>query len=161
MLTQHTHKQEENESYNILLREKTLSGQMDLMRNNGADSPSSMDEQDDDRGRPASSIGKRSTLDVVSELDELDPFNPATLVKERDRDGSPSSSTRASRKGSRRSMRHEGESLGDLPITGPGLDLAAELGRAESKDILEGNVPPPSAAKVEKSEKDVLVDCEL
>lgn len=31
-----------------------------------------------------------------------------------------------------------GESLADLPITGPGLDLAAELGRAENKDIADG-----------------------
>jgi hypothetical protein len=31
------------------------------------------------------------------------------------------------------------ESLANLPITGPGLDLAAELGRVENKDVLSGN----------------------
>ena len=44
--------QEENESYNILLREKTISGQYDLFRRVSEDSPSFGDEdgQTDDMG---------------------------------------------------------------------------------------------------------------
>jgi hypothetical protein len=37
-----------------------------------------------------------------------------------------------------------------LPITGPGLDLAAELGRAENKDILESRADDPLKEKREK-----------
>lgn len=39
-----------------------------------------------------------------------------------------------------------GETLADLPITGPGLDLAAELGRAENKDSYD-----PSGRRLRKA----------
>jgi hypothetical protein len=38
------------------------------------------------------------------------------------------------RAGSTRAASPKGESLADLPVAGPGLDLAAELGRAQNKD---------------------------
>ncbi|KAI0331941.1 hypothetical protein GY45DRAFT_1299893 [Cubamyces sp. BRFM 1775] len=147
--------QEENESYNILLREKTLSGQFDVMRMGGTSSvptePSDSEAGDEDDGRDAESLRSRttarSTLDPVDERaeehHELDPqFQEEPLVPEpQDED-----SARAPRRGGRRrttstasrSPAPRGESLANLPITGPGLDLAAELGRAENKDLLEG-----------------------
>ncbi|TFK30547.1 hypothetical protein FA15DRAFT_662522 [Coprinopsis marcescibilis] len=140
--------QEENESYMILLREKTLSGQFDLMKQVGGTSGSSDDEDDeDDHGkgvddRSLHSIG-RSTLDRVEEEPEASVGK--TLESEfadLDVSTSPRSSRQPSRQGRKRtssSAAPRGESLADLPITGPGLDLAAELGRAENKDILDGN----------------------
>ncbi|OSD03637.1 hypothetical protein PYCCODRAFT_1434544 [Trametes coccinea BRFM310] len=146
--------QEENESYNILLREKTLSGQFDVMRMGGTSSvptePSESEAGDDDDGRDAESLRSRTTarsvLDPVDEHPEehhdLDPNFELQDQDVQDED----SSTRAPRRGGRRrttstasrSPAPRGESLANLPITGPGLDLAAELGRAENKDLLEG-----------------------
>ncbi|KAG8995915.1 hypothetical protein FRB94_008708 [Tulasnella sp. JGI-2019a] len=148
--------QEENESYNILLRERTLSGRFDIMRATGTRSP---DEDEgvfshpvedtpiqkafgEDRlGRSMSVRSRSTTLDVVPEHDEV-AGAPSELGR---RDESPESkhSKRSRRAGGKTgSPVLRGESLGDLPITGPGLDLAAELGRAENKDILEGRVEP-------------------
>ena len=133
--------QEENESYMILLREKTLSGQFDLMRQVGGASSTSDDGSDDEReggtdGGSLLSLG-RSTLDrVVEEGAEVSNSE----VPENMSDSGAPQSLRSGRR-SRRISSHlsRGESLADLPITGPGLDLAAELGRAENKDILAGN----------------------
>lgn len=148
--------QEENESYLILLREKTLSGQIDLMKQVGAvEGDSEDDDEDGDGGEEESSrygsIG-RSTLDRVDEesgevhglLDQVEGTDP-------DLDSLHSSrhSARPSRKRTMSSTGLRGESLADLPITGPGLDLAAELGRAENKDILAGNA-------VEERESSIL-----
>ncbi|TFY83770.1 hypothetical protein EWM64_g231 [Hericium alpestre] len=154
--------QEENESYNILLREKTLSGQYDLMKQVGGGSVSSSEQGDDeddtdgDVGSMKSPSRPRSVLDTVHEHTEevLDPdYAKAGERQEEkaesedpDRDALASPrSARHPRHGRRRttstasrSPSARGESLADLPITGPGLDLAAELGRAENKDVLEG-----------------------
>jgi len=66
---------------------------------------------------------------------------------------------RPERKRTSSSHGQRGESLAGLPLTGPGLDLAAELGRAENKDILAENSldsresqPPP--IKTKKGKKD-------
>ena len=135
--------QEENESYMILLREKTLSGQFDLMKQVGGVSD---DGSDDDRDGSTDvgsmlSLG-RNTLDRVEEEE-------AEVL---DSDEAPEGISNSSVAQSLRSSRHptrprrisshlpRGESLADLPITGPGLDLAAELGRAENKDILAENI---------------------
>ncbi|KAG8843510.1 hypothetical protein FRB96_004017 [Tulasnella sp. 330] len=149
--------QEENESYNILLRERTLSGRFDIMRATGTRSP---DEEEDPFGasvedtpiqksmnfgddRPARSMSRSTTLDVVPEHDEV-AVAPSESSRRDDSPGSKHSkrSRRAAARTSTGSPVIRGESLGDLPITGPGLDLAAELGRAENKDILEGRVEP-------------------
>jgi len=150
--------QEENESYNILLREKTLSGQYDLFRQVNGDSPSSGDEdgQTDDLGDVGSvQSGAHSTqLGTVDEHPDEDHLH-TDLGTDRGDDLMPNSDDEGSlaREGSTRGKRSRqgrnrlgshsppprGESLAGLPITGPGLDLAAELGRAENKDILEGH----------------------
>lgn len=133
--------QEENESYMILLREKTLSGQFDLMRQVGGGSS----EDDDDDGTENTDVRSlhsttRSTLDRVEE--ELPEDNLAHELGLDTRDTDSPTSRQPGRPTRKRTMSSSsgprGESLADLPITGPGLDLAAELGRAENKDILEG-----------------------
>ncbi|KAG5648082.1 hypothetical protein DXG03_007117 [Asterophora parasitica] len=142
--------QEENESYMILLREKTLSGQFDLLRQVGGENSSDGDEDDDDDDYAENAdVGSlhsttRSTLDRVEEEiteESLEHELERSLHLETRSIESPS--RQPSRSGRKRttstSGAPRGESLADLPITGPGLDLAAELGRAENKDILEGN----------------------
>lgn len=138
--------QEENESYNILLRERTLTGQFDLSKRlNGAPSDSADGDSvartgDDDAGSMRST--SRSLLDPVDETPEGSAMDPG-LVNGFDAPDSDSVSS-GHRLGGRHSRRANtgsvsqsparGETLADLPITGPGLDLAAELGRAENRD---------------------------
>lgn len=140
--------QEENESYNILLRERTLTGQFDLSKRlNGAPSDSADDDsttrtKEDDAGSMRSA--SRSLLDPVDETPEGGPMDP-NLTNGFDVPGHDSASS-DHRSGGRHMRRvgnntgstsqspARGETLADLPITGPGLDLAAELGRAENKD---------------------------
>ncbi|KXN89922.1 hypothetical protein AN958_04926 [Leucoagaricus sp. SymC.cos] len=140
--------QEENESYMILLREKTLNGQFDLMRQVGTGSATSEDDENenDDNVEQQTDVGSlrsigRSTLDRVDEEgDGIEDIVGDGTNLEGDLE-KPRFSRHSSRQGRRRTnSTHEtqGESLADLPITGPGLDLAAELGRAENKDMLEG-----------------------
>ena len=88
----------------------------------------------------------RSLLDPVDETPEGGAMDPSLVngfdVTDND---SVSSSRRlggrhARRLGNTGSASHSparGETLADLPITGPGLDLAAELGRAENKDSFD------------------------
>jgi len=156
--------QEENESYNILLREKTLTGRFDLLRgaSGGSDDGDDGDSRlsfAEERDGPPASMRSKSNLDAVPEADE--PFGKV-------RDGSPkgSQSMRSSRRASPvRSRRGQvvrngslsparEETLGDLPISGPGLDLAAELGRAENRNILEGGVDPSTSPKAVTTHKE-------
>lgn len=135
--------QEENESYMILLREKTLTGQFDLRKQVGASlSTTSCPEDcdmmpgDDDVGSLCS-IG-RSTLDRVEESAEEEDamLYPADTHSVDSKRRHPPRQTRRSDSVSHSPSRApRGESLADLPVAGPGLDLAAELGRAENKDI--------------------------
>ncbi|KAG6885456.1 hypothetical protein C0993_001536 [Termitomyces sp. T159_Od127] len=138
--------QEENESYMILLREKTLSGQFDLRQVGGHNSDGYDDDDDDDHtgGTDVGSLRStaRSILDRVEE--EASEDNLAhELEHNLNLDTSPDLMSRQSSRHSRRRNTSRGptcgESLADLPITGPGLDLAAELGRAENKDMLGRN----------------------
>lgn len=158
--------QEENESYNILLRERTLNGQFDVLKMGGTSisEASSGDEEEAEDNRDSESLlsrntGRSSRLDRVDELaeeqeleaelgaePELDPSfkdhsfrdSPQSPEPEQEEESQARNArSRHSRKRSSVSAPH-GESLANLPITGPGLDLAAELGRAENKDILEG-----------------------
>ncbi|KAJ6621255.1 hypothetical protein B0H10DRAFT_2215480 [Mycena sp. CBHHK59/15] len=162
--------QEENESYMILLRERTLSGQFDVMKQVGGGSTDDGEDDDEDEDEDASAdVGSlrstdRSVLDKVEEEDvqdvqeqneTLEQQLERSLAPPRDTD-SPSHTSRQLGRPSRKrtgSLSHSpsvrGESLADLPITGPGLDLAAELGRAENKDILDGNM-------VEEQDRSVL-----
>ncbi|KAK7064133.1 hypothetical protein R3P38DRAFT_3301727 [Favolaschia claudopus] len=162
--------QEENESYMILLREKTLSGQFNVMDQVGAggSSDGETEEDDEEDERASADVGSlrsagRSVLDKVEEeedgqeLETLEQQLERSLASPRETD-SPSSNRppRSSRKRTN-SQSHSpsvrGESLADLPITGPGLDLAAELGRAENKDILDGNVVDDQDRSVLNSKK--------
>ncbi|EIN14183.1 hypothetical protein PUNSTDRAFT_80329 [Punctularia strigosozonata HHB-11173 SS5] len=148
--------QEENESYMILLREKTLNGQFDVMRTVGTESSSDGDEADDDDDEDeertsADHSSLRSTgrhpLEPVEEH-EYEHEYERDLAQELERAESDEElptkkSTRHRKKGSISDPdNHQGESLAGLGVTGPGLDLAAELGRAENKDILDGSSAP-------------------
>jgi hypothetical protein len=139
--------QEENESYNILLRERTLTGQFDLSKqldgapSDGADGDSVTRSRDDDAGSMHSA--SRSLLDPVDETPESSTMDSGLVNGSDVPDNDSVSSSRrlggrhARRPGNAGSASHSptrGETLADLPITGPGLDLAAELGRAENKD---------------------------
>lgn len=139
--------QEDNESYMILLREKTLSGQFDLLKQVGGAPNTTEGGYDDDEVviDDCADVGSlrstsRSVLDrVEEEMTEEDD------LEQHFRADSPSSNRHGRHVRRNDSASHSpsraprGESLADLPITGPGLDLAAELGRAENKDILSGD----------------------
>ncbi|KIJ45289.1 hypothetical protein M422DRAFT_251468 [Sphaerobolus stellatus SS14] len=170
--------QEENESYGLLLMERALSGTgVEMLRQmGGQDQASSRTESiNDDNERSSIRSSKRSLLDRVPEDEEY-----AFEVDQQDIPNSLASElwpgqdfSTPSASGRRRRTRQNsssptpgtpvGESLADLPITGPGLDLAAELGRAESRDILDGVQPDtPSKARssknISEAERDKEVD---
>ncbi|KIP12462.1 hypothetical protein PHLGIDRAFT_113552 [Phlebiopsis gigantea 11061_1 CR5-6] len=146
--------QEENESYNILLRERTLNGQFDILRMGGAEADQYSEtptSEEDDKDSLQSSKTSRSVLDPVHEQPEEHEEEPPELdpqfgevedadptVTADDIAGGRSSWARHSRRRSSIVV-PQGESLANLPITGPGLDLAAELGRAENKDGSDGH----------------------
>ncbi|KAG6849863.1 hypothetical protein H0H93_004212 [Arthromyces matolae] len=157
--------QEENESYMILLREKTLSGQFDLMRQVGGSHSSDVGDDDDDDPAGGTDGGSlhstnRSTLDRVEEEaseDNLEPeFDPHLGF---DTKSVESTSRQSSRHGRRRTASigpTRGESLAGLPISGPGLDLAAELGRAENKDMFdESAIEERSIGKGRRGKKSI------
>ena len=128
--------------------------------------------------RSGLSVGK-GTLDCVSELDEL-AYEASQHDKETELDPEldPDTSARQTRSlaseldpsvigeekaGSSRSRRRgltdgtsspAGESLANLPITGPGLDLAAELGRAENNGVFVLGEPPKPSGKKAKLEEE-------
>ncbi|RDB29348.1 hypothetical protein Hypma_015415 [Hypsizygus marmoreus] len=153
--------QEDNESYLILLREKTLSGQFDLRGQVGGGSSDDDDDDDDGDDATENSTDVRSLRSagrsILDRVDEELPEDSFEQELERSLDtrntDSPTSRQTGKHQGRKRTISMpsapRGESLADLPITGPGLDLAAELGRAENKDILEGNV-------VEEQDRSVL-----
>ncbi|THH07620.1 hypothetical protein EW145_g3250 [Phellinidium pouzarii] len=155
------HLQEENESYNILLREKTLNGQFDILRTVGTkeSDEGSVEEGEFNEGyerEDQSSLhsADRTPLDRVDELaEDMDSgVYGEDLEQNADiQDDVDSVSSTANRESGRRMGRggrrvatssrspaQKGESLADLPVAGPGLDLAAELGRAENQAILKG-----------------------
>ncbi|KAF9532035.1 hypothetical protein CPB83DRAFT_54416 [Crepidotus variabilis] len=132
--------QEENESYMILLRERTLSGQYDVHKQVGGTGSATDEDSDDGVSVDTSSMRSRtrSTLDIVEE-EPFEGLDSELLVDGSDSDMPQRGGRhhgRPERKRTNSSHGGQGESLAGLPITGPGLDLAAELGRAENKDIL-------------------------
>ena len=160
--------QEENESYNILLREKTLSGQYDVFRQVSGDR-SSYDEEEsqtDDMGDVqsmrsgaySSQLGtvdkhpdRRLCLPISAQITPILCNIPTMrdLWKERVRTVASAIVTVVVAM----AVLHIHPRLGASPLLDcrllaqEGLDLAAELGRAENKDILEGHpvdvsVPP-------------------
>ena len=165
--------QEENESYNILLREKTLSGQYDLFKqvNGDGSSPGDEESQTDNLGdiQSINSVAHSSQLGTVDEHPDeevlhanfgtdhgdlmQDPDDEESIGRDGSTRGKRSRQGRGHHSGSSHSPPPRGESLAGLPITGPGLDLAAELGRAENKDILEGRADDVSGPLKDKRER--------
>ncbi|KAI0271337.1 hypothetical protein BC834DRAFT_1025172 [Gloeopeniophorella convolvens] len=156
--------QEENESYNILLREKTLSGQYDLLKQVNGDRPNSSDDDDDDDDGHTDDTGDVQSMRSGAHSSQLgtvdehpDEVLHAEFVVDADdlipqSEDEDSLALDGSTRGKR--SRHGRGRQGRLPITGPGLDLAAELGRAENKDILEGQtVEISNAPKVKRGKK--------
>ena len=166
--------QEENQGWEFLVRERTLSGKVrengGLFSNNSGgngngkddyDNSSNEDNNDDDennvgrRRRPEREHSIRSdttksemeALDEELEMDELhsdleaqSPIlgNDLELGRVMDRPQVYSlSPDQGHLSVPMRRRRPKGENLGDVPVTGSGLDLAAELGRAEVD--LDGN----------------------
>ena len=165
--------QEENESYNILLREKTLSGQYGLFRQVSGDRSNFGDDdgQTDDMGdvqsmQSGAHSSQLGTVDEHPEEDELhvdfgadhrdlmpNSDEEGSLEREGSSRGKRSRHGRSRHSGSPTSPALRGESLAGLPITGPGLDLAAELGRAENKDMFEGQTVDVSGPPRDKRGK--------
>ena len=157
--------QEENESYMILLREKTLSGRFDVMRQVGGTHGSDEDNSDND-GHASTDVSSmrsfgRSTLDIVEEesIDDAmeNGFSDDVLESKISTSLPNSRSHSNSDKHRRPTYSSRGESLAGLPITGPGLDLAAELGRAENKDLFAADPVDdhfrPSSMKNKRNKK--------
>ncbi|KAG1833918.1 hypothetical protein EV424DRAFT_1364571 [Suillus variegatus] len=122
--------QEDNESYMILLREKTLSGQFDLLKQVGGAPNTTDGGYDDDEVMVDDAGSLRSTgMSVLDRVEE--EMTEDDDLEQRFRPDSPSSNRHGRHVRRNDSASHSppaGESLADLPITGPGLDLAAELG---------------------------------
>jgi hypothetical protein len=155
--------QEENEGWKVLVQQRTLAGTFDVLGLGGATRNAEESGSGPDETSSMKS-SNRNTLDKVSEMDEIayeagldngsglpqslagelkTPESarggrPLTLESElfsanTSRDDSPASK-RSRRRGTIAGGEVKGESLADLPLTGPGLDLAAELGRAQNAE---------------------------
>ncbi|KIM23699.1 hypothetical protein M408DRAFT_332190 [Serendipita vermifera MAFF 305830] len=155
--------QEENEGWKVLVQQRTLAGTFDILTLGGANSESAaISGSIDDSASMKSNT--RNALDQVSEMDEIayeatqgregldSSLDPDLALTEgvpphigRSLDSELNASQLDTSTPSRRTRRKgtigpgdingpEGETLADLPITGPGLDLAAELGRAQNAD---------------------------
>jgi len=121
-----------------------MTGQFDIRRS--APSSATWPQEDDDVAS-LQDTARSVKLEAVAEVDEQVARLDMELAQSLSSSGGPRSpspaSTRASRKtprrsGSTRTASPKGETLADIPVAGPGLDLAAELGRAESKDMVNG-----------------------
>ncbi|QRV80334.1 TATA element modulatory factor 1 DNA-binding domain protein [Ceratobasidium sp. AG-Ba] len=123
--------QEENEAYTTLLREKTLSGQIDIMRHGPEDHE---DDQESASGMGLDSELAESERHTESERHaSMSPVETRRVVSHTHSLRRAVSPARSGRSG-RSARRVAAETLADLPVAGPGLDLAAELGRAENWD---------------------------
>ncbi|KAG8678858.1 hypothetical protein FRC08_017429 [Ceratobasidium sp. 394] len=135
--------QEENEAFTTLLREKTLSGQIDIMRHGP-------NEHDDEEEQESTTGGLESELAESEGQASSSPVESRRVVSHTyslKRAPSPARSGRSARS----ARRVAAETLADLPVAGPGLDLAAELGRAENWD---GGVDVNEEEKEKEREKE-------
>ncbi|KAG8739288.1 hypothetical protein FRC10_005816 [Ceratobasidium sp. 414] len=135
--------QEENEAFTTLLREKTLSGQIDIMRH-GPDDHNDEEEQESTTG------GLESELAESERQASVSPVGSRRVVSHTHSLRRPVSPARSG-KSARSARRVAAETLADLPVAGPGLDLAAELGRAENWD---GGVDVNEEEKEKEKEKE-------
>ncbi|PVF97254.1 hypothetical protein CPB86DRAFT_735208 [Serendipita vermifera] len=183
--------QEENEGWKVLVQQRTLAGTFDVLSLGGATLNAEESSNGDEASSMKSS--NRNTLDKVSEMDEiayeagLDNANgmpqslagemkspestrggrPLTLESElfsadTSRDDSPASK-RSRRRGTITAGDVKGESLADLPLTGPGLDLAAELGRAQNAEgfITGGGDPTNDTPKKQLTASELQSKAEI
>ncbi|WVQ79952.1 hypothetical protein IAT38_002053 [Cryptococcus sp. DSM 104549] len=144
--------QEENEGWEFLMRERTFSGKV---RERGGILGMASADSDSQESEPPLSAGSRRrrtrTVSGLASLDEsledemdglhsdLDAQSPIfdeehQFITDLDHGIHGNSLAPPSK---RRGKKVKGDNLGDLPVTGGGLDLAAELGRAEVH--LDGN----------------------
>lgn len=143
--------QEENEAYTTLLREKTLSGQIDIMRHGP-------DDHEDDM-ESASGVGLDSELAESERYTEserhasMSPVETRRIVSHTHSLRRAVSPARSGRSG-RSTRRVAAETLADLPVAGPGLDLAAELGRAENWEGVDADAEAKQNQEEEKPKEE-------
>lgn len=122
-----------------------MAGQFDIRRS--APSSATWPSAEDDDAASLHGTVRSTRLEVVSELEEQHPapldIELAQAFSSAGEPPSPSSARTGGRRttrrtGSTRTASPKGETLADLPVAGPGWDLAAELGRAEGKDLVNG-----------------------
>ncbi|KZO96012.1 hypothetical protein CALVIDRAFT_598706 [Calocera viscosa TUFC12733] len=143
--------QEENESYNVLLRERTLAGTFHLPGTSPYSDSISLDE--DVYSKAGSRLDPVSEDAEVLEAEQADEFPPASIKRDSESPvpSNPSSGRQRRRRTSAGSAKGVGESLAGFPVSGPGEDLAAELGRAEARDVVpEVTVESPRYPKKEE-----------
>lgn len=127
---------EENRGWELLLHDQTISGQLRGGSGLLARKSTNGDHVDDEdhKKTKGSSLESLKSLDEDDEAPEIVDQNP-TFDFEHDLDdfeeGSASNNGNAPSSRSRKG-KIKGDCLGDIPVTGSGLDLAAELGRAET-----------------------------
>ncbi|KAF8746930.1 hypothetical protein RHS02_00495, partial [Rhizoctonia solani] len=154
--------QEENEAYTTLLREKTLSGQMNIMAR--AESRPASPTHSNEEQQPDPELKEEPEEDGSKSSGLLSPGqSPPPRVRTHSRASRPNRPTSPVRsvksaKSTRRTAETlAAETLADLPVAGPGLDLAAELGRAEIRledDMGQsGEVKEPEAPKEDEGLK--------
>ncbi|KAH7338885.1 hypothetical protein B0J17DRAFT_614163 [Rhizoctonia solani] len=164
--------QEENEAYTTLLREKTLNGQMNILARPESRSPSPTRDLDEEQQQEQAEEKEEDE----SKSGLLSPGqSPPPRVRTQSRASRPTRATspaRSTKSGkSAKSARRvtmqtlAAETLADLPVAGPGLDLAAELGRAaiiRLEDDLgqPGEPEQPEAPKEDEGMKAIKAELE-
>ncbi|CAE6452152.1 unnamed protein product [Rhizoctonia solani] len=154
--------QEENEAYTTLLREKTLSGQMNILVRAESRPPSptrsNEEEQPEQELKEEAEEGGSKSSGLLSPGQSPPPrVRTHSRASRPNRPTSPVRSVKSA-KSARRAAAETlaAETLADLPVAGPGLDLAAELGRAEIRlddDSGQPEVKEPEASKEDEALK--------
>ncbi|KAG8816162.1 hypothetical protein FRC17_000408 [Serendipita sp. 399] len=158
--------QEENEGWKVLVQQRTLAGTFDILGLGGAQREP-QDKEKTTIDDTSSMKSGRNALEKVSEMDEIayeaeirgsldGELARSEANAARKRDDSPESrhSKRRRNTGSSDPDGAKGESLADLPITGPGLDLAAELGRAQNAEgFIDGQMRSTNQKQLTAEEK--------
>ncbi|KAG8715946.1 hypothetical protein FRC11_012565 [Ceratobasidium sp. 423] len=164
--------QEENEAFTMLLREKTLNGQMNMLRRSDSRSPSPAPSEGEqpEQEKEDESEGASARSGLLSPVQSPPPrARTHSRAPRPNRGTSPARSTKSgkSAKSGRRVTAETlaAETLANLPVAGPGLDLAAELGRAESirlEDDLGQSQDPeePEAPKEDEAMKAIKAELE-
>jgi hypothetical protein len=121
---------EENEGWEFLLRERTLNGKV---REGGLLGPREEEERYEREGSQLSVLDEELEMNELhSDLDAQCPILEDDQVFARDLDVRMlSRSPEEEHLAPPRRKKENGGNLGSVPVTGNGLDLAAELGRAE------------------------------